>query len=243
MKHSSISPRSTPQRLPVDSKPPSWLPNLVPPSDILKTRNSESSQKYPLRQLRRSNSPEPGASSASIPLSSINCLNTLSIHPSPASSPQLMSPPITTSFRHLSSRRRGHLQSPPPNIQQPRTRATYKLIQEAEKAYEFTDDTQETTCEKLSSFRKRRLADKKYEFCDEAEDAENIVPFKHIRDQPKHIGCTVHQMNSPVVSPVFARRHRLDSDNSESEDFNGTQDSSDGMCMDSGEFEYFWSWI
>ncbi|XP_014296629.1 uncharacterized protein LOC103576039 isoform X2 [Microplitis demolitor] len=64
----------------------------------------------------------------------------------------------------------------------PGTHIYHKLKEEAEKAYEFIDDTQET-CEKLSSFRKRQLADKKYEFCEETEDTENIVPFKYIRNQ------------------------------------------------------------
>lgn len=103
-----------------------------------------------------------------------------------------MSPPIiTASFRHPSPRKRSNsnLHSPPP-----RSRATHKLTLEAEKAYEFTDDTQET-CEKLSSFRKRRLADKKYEFRVEAEDTENIIPFKHIRDQSEGRCCSLHRYN------------------------------------------------
>lgn len=101
---------------------------------------------------------------------------------------------------------------------QSRTRASYNFNLEAEKAYEFTDDTQET-CEKLSSFRKRRLADKKYEFCDEAEDAENIVPFKHVRDQSKFRECTIYQI-SPAASPLpNGKRQRIDSEHSESDEF------------------------
>lgn len=101
---------------------------------------------------------------------------------------------------------------------QSRSRSNHNFHLEAEKAYEFTDDTQET-CEKLSSFRKRRLADKKYEFCDEAEDAENIVPFKHVRDQSKHRECTIYHI-SPVASPLpNGKRQRVDSEQSESEDF------------------------
>ncbi|XP_015592015.2 uncharacterized protein LOC107266235 isoform X2 [Cephus cinctus] len=224
VKHPSCSPRSTPQRLPADLRPLTWSsPILTPPSDILRTRNSESSHRSIRSQ--RPISPQPGASNESnaISITSINSpLHTLSISPSPSCSPRLMSPPMTRSFRHLSPRKRSTLQSPPPSslTSQPRTRASHKLILEAEKAYEFTDESQET-CEKLSSFRKRRLADKKYEFCDEAEDAENIVPFKHIRDQSKPRGCSIHQI-SPVTSPVIpnGRRRRMDSDHSDSSELN-----------------------
>jgi len=59
--------------------------------------------------------------------------------------------------------------------------SAHNKIAEAEKAYEFTDEGLEPGCEKLSSFRRRRLADKKYEFCEEGEDAENIVPFRLTR--------------------------------------------------------------
>lgn len=149
-----------------------------------------------------------------------------------------MSPPVNTSFRHLTTpRRRNNLQS----NQQIRNRPS----QEAEKAYEFTDDSQEITCEKLSSFRKRRLADKKYEFCDETEDAENIVPFKHIRDQAKYHDCSLlHQIVSPTTSPVMSaiRRHnRHDSDHhSENEDCNSSQDSSMiGEAEPAGKINFF----
>lgn len=125
--------------------------------------------------------------------------------------------------RHC-TRKRNVVSSPSNVNSQPRTRSSHKLILEAEKAYEFTDDAQET-CEKLSSFRKRRLADKKYEFCDENEDAENIVPFKHIRDQSKHRECSIYQI-SPAASPLpNGRRQRMDSEHSESEDFMGSQES------------------
>ncbi|KAK6630495.1 hypothetical protein RUM43_014840 [Polyplax serrata] len=46
--------------------------------------------------------------------------------------------------------------------------------------YEFVDDTQHEV-EKLSQFRKKRLADKKYEFQDF--DSENIVPFSIVRQE------------------------------------------------------------
>ncbi|XP_051162727.1 uncharacterized protein LOC127282500 isoform X2 [Leptopilina boulardi] len=193
VKHPSCSPRSTPQRLPSNFKQ-SWISQIFnPPSDILRTRNSESSHKN--LRCQRPKSPQPGVShdASIVCITSINSpLHTLSINPSPSCSPRLMSPPVTKSFRHLSPRKKTNLQ---PSSTPPRTRASHKLILEAEKAYEFTDEAQET-CEKLSSFRKRRLADKKYEFCDEAEDAENIVPFKHIRGQTKNTDCSIGSPHS-----------------------------------------------
>lgn len=213
VKHPSCSPRSTPQRLPSNLKQ-SWISQIFnPPSDILRTRNSESSHKS--LRCQRPKSPQPGVSqdASIVCITSINSpLHTLSINPSPSCSPRLMSPPITKSFRHLSPRKKTSLQSQP-SPTPPRTRASHKLILEAEKAYEFTDEAQET-CEKLSSFRKRRLADKKYEFCDEAEDAENIVPFKHIRGQAKHPDCSV---GSPVMS-IMSRQHSELSETEEPQD-------------------------
>lgn len=236
VKHPPCSPRSTPQRLPLDPKPMTWpSPILTPPSDILKTRNSESSHRN--ARLQRVNSPQPGASHDALSITSINSpLHTLSIGTISSGSSRLMSPPVTRTFRNVNPRKHTSLNSPPPNLSnsQPRTRATHKLILEAEKAYEFTDEAQET-CEKLSSFRKRRLADKKYEFCDETEDAENIVPFKHVRDQFKHKGCAVYQV-SPAASPLpNGRRHRIDSDHSEGDELG--QDSAmfgDMQILDGG---------
>lgn len=239
VKHPSCSPRSTPQRLPADLKAmTSWsLSILTPPSDILRTRNSESSHRIVQRPVsQRPCSPQPGASqdnnSSSSSVASINSpLQSVSIGPSSSRSSRLMSPPITRSFRQPSPRKRSSLHSPPPIVgttQSRTTRATHKLILEAEKAYEFTDEAQEM-CEKLSSFRKRRLADKKYEFCDEAEDAENIVPFKHIRDQFKHRTCSIHQIpSSPAMSPALpnGKRHWVDSDQSEPDELNLAQDIS-----------------
>lgn len=51
---------------------------------------------------------------------------------------------------------------------------------DAGKAYDFNAQREdERICESLSSFRKRCLADKKYEFSEEdTEDSENIVPFR-----------------------------------------------------------------
>nr|CAD7407158.1 unnamed protein product [Timema cristinae] len=84
------------------------------------------------------------------------------------------------------------------------TRQRNKMAAEAEKAYEFTEDVLETSCEKLSSFRRRRLADKKYEFCEEeGEDAENIVPYRlHRRREspPRLCSPTRHYSPSPLIS-------------------------------------------
>lgn len=52
-----------------------------------------------------------------------------------------------------------------------------KTADKAAKAYEFSEDTDKY--EKISSFRKRRLADKKYEFSED--NAENIIPFTKLR--------------------------------------------------------------
>ncbi|XP_046592832.1 uncharacterized protein LOC107218731 isoform X1 [Neodiprion lecontei] len=229
VKHPSCSPMSPPQRLPSDHRHLTWSSAMLnPPSDILRTRNSDSSHKLPRTQ--RPSSPQPSVSqdSSSVSITSLNSpLHTLSISPTSSCSSRLMSSPTTRWFRHLSPRKRANLQSPPPILPPtpPRPRPTHKLTLEAEKAYEFTDEAHET-CEKLSSFRKRRLADKKYEFCDEAEDAENIVPFKHLRDQSKHRTCSIHQLTSPVTSPVLpnTRRRRIDSDHSDVSEFNSIQD-------------------
>ena len=96
VKHPPCSPRSTPQRLPPDLKPVTWSSTIhTPPSDILKTRNSESSHR---------DSPQPGASQGNtcINITSINSpLHTLSIGTTTSSSSRLMSPPVTRSFRYF----------------------------------------------------------------------------------------------------------------------------------------------
>ncbi|XP_030036836.2 uncharacterized protein LOC115452437 [Manduca sexta] len=79
----------------------------------------------------------------------------------------------------------------------------------AEKAYEFVEET-ETKCEKLSMFRKRRLADKKYEFSED--NNENIVPFRVLRSNRKYfIGSTsktsLRRPKSPPVESVVLRTH------------------------------------
>lgn len=57
-------------------------------------------------------------------------------------------------------------------------------------AYEFSEETE--NCEKIGTFRKKRLADKKYEFSDQ--NSENIVPFMNIR--PSSVGKYSHSFNS-----------------------------------------------
>lgn len=89
------------------------------------------------------------------------------------------------------------------------------------KLYEFSEDIEK--CEKISTFRKRRLADKKYEFIEDSFD--NILPFNRIRDRirnrmPKNhitqasnveIGSHLHRVSpvqgfrSPCGSPVGYR--------------------------------------
>ncbi|XP_058463130.1 uncharacterized protein LOC131437654 [Malaya genurostris] len=52
----------------------------------------------------------------------------------------------------------------------------------ASRAYEFSEDNER--CEKISTFRKRRLADKKYEFSEDSSHGDSvIVPFNRLRSQ------------------------------------------------------------
>lgn len=91
----------------------------------------------------------------------------------------------------------------------------HNKIAEAEKAYEFTDDGLEPGCEKLSSFRRRRLADKKYEFCEEGEDAENIVPFRLTRRRelsPRLRSPPLYLSPSPLMLSHRRRLHDTLSD-------------------------------
>ncbi|XP_028158343.1 uncharacterized protein LOC114351352 [Ostrinia furnacalis] len=70
----------------------------------------------------------------------------------------------------------------------------------AEKAYEFVEEA-DTKCEKLSMFRKRRLADKKYEFSED--NNENIVPYRVLRSNRKYfIGSTSKPQPRRPKSPV-----------------------------------------
>lgn len=84
---------------------------------------------------------------------------------------------------------------------------THRII--AEKAYEFVEET-ETKCEKLSMFRKRRLADKKYEFSED--NNENIVPFRVLRSNRKYFIGSVNKSQmrrakSPTGENVVLRAH------------------------------------
>ncbi|EAT42239.1 AAEL006208-PA, partial [Aedes aegypti] len=95
------------------------------------------------------------------------------------------------------------------------------------RAYEFSEDNER--CEKISIFRKRRLADKKYEFSEDSSHGDNvIVPFNRLRNQirtrsasqalicsPSHSGYEMtthlhraspnHGFRSPCGSPVGNR--------------------------------------
>lgn len=57
------------------------------------------------------------------------------------------------------------------------TNGINKNLDKAAKAYEFSEDNEK--CEKISTFRKRRLADKKYEFSED--NTENIIPYNKMR--------------------------------------------------------------
>ncbi|KAH1002996.1 hypothetical protein HUJ05_010948 [Dendroctonus ponderosae] len=65
----------------------------------------------------------------------------------------------------------------------------------AEKAYEFTEETEKY--EKISLFRKKRLADKKYEFSED--NTENIVPFHILRRERTFL--VRPQLKTPLRSP------------------------------------------
>lgn len=94
----------------------------------------------------------------------------------------------------------------------------------ASRAYEFSEETEKY--EKISSFRKRRLADKKYEFSED--NSENIIPFAKLRmrrqtrligsptmtsdagqspqaTQHTHRASPSHGFRSPCGSPVGNR--------------------------------------
>lgn len=63
--------------------------------------------------------------------------------------------------------------------------------------YEFSEETEK--CEKISIFRKRRLADKKYEFSED--NTENIIPFNRTRSRSIKFGTI------PPASPSRAAQH------------------------------------
>lgn len=76
-----------------------------------------------------------------------------------------------------------------------------KNLDKAAKAYEFSEDNEK--CEKISTFRKRRLADKKYEFCED--NTENIIPYTKMRSVFRN--PVLHQKfskQSPVHTGYFS---------------------------------------
>lgn len=79
--------------------------------------------------------------------------------------------------------------------------ANNKNLDKAAKAYEFSEDNEK--CEKISTFRKRRLADKKYEFCED--NTENIIPYTKMRSVIRN--PVLHQKlskQSPVHTGYFS---------------------------------------
>ncbi|XP_054747799.1 uncharacterized protein LOC129253450 [Anastrepha obliqua] len=75
------------------------------------------------------------------------------------------------------------LQTTIPTSSSPATSAT---MADRLNAYEFSEDNEK--CEKISTLRKRRLADKKYEFSED--NTENIVPFTKIRSANKNLAMS-----------------------------------------------------
>lgn len=76
-----------------------------------------------------------------------------------------------------------------------------KNLDKAAKAYEFSEDNEK--CEKISTFRKRRLADKKYEFSED--NTENIIPYNRMRSVIR--SPALHQKisrHSPAQSNVMS---------------------------------------
>lgn len=72
------------------------------------------------------------------------------------------------------------------------------------KLYEFSEENEK--CEKISTFRKRRLADKKYEFNEDSFDS--ILPFNRIRDRIRSRlpRSTINQ--SPGIESAGSHLHR-----------------------------------
>lgn len=73
-----------------------------------------------------------------------------------------------------------------------------KILDRAAIAYEFSEDNEK--CEKISIFRKRRLADKKYEFSED--NSENIIPFRKLRSSIKTV--SLHSKLYPKPSTTLA---------------------------------------
>ncbi|XP_053680898.1 uncharacterized protein LOC128731779 [Anopheles nili] len=87
-----------------------------------------------------------------------------------------------------------------------------ELDADAAKAYEFSEDNER--CEKISTFRKRRLADKKYEFSEEPTSEENIEPFNRLRNQIRNrvaapgYGSAHHHASFVDMIPTTHHLHR-----------------------------------
>lgn len=117
-------------------------------------------------------------------------------------------PPQTSSktprirmFLHKNDEKKG---TTPPSIASSSSTEKTKIdIKIAEKAYEFTEETEK--CEKLSLFRKKRLADKKYEFSED--NCENIVPFNLLRHERRFCskaGSASNKIRSPISTEIPA---------------------------------------
>lgn len=76
----------------------------------------------------------------------------------------------------------------------------------ASRAYEFSEETEKY--EKISSFRKRRLADKKYEFSED--NSENIIPFAKLRmrRQTRLVGSPTLSSDSGLSPQTTQHTHR-----------------------------------
>ncbi|XP_049805751.1 uncharacterized protein LOC126248624 [Schistocerca nitens] len=104
------------------------------------------------------------------------------------------------------------INSPSSVLNSPTLRLHSKVADEAEKAYEFKEETLESDSEKFSTYRRRRLADKKYEFCEECEDEENIVPFHLHRRRESDFRLRLSSSFLPSAAHlVNNRRHFCDS--------------------------------
>lgn len=89
-----------------------------------------------------------------------------------------------------------------------------ELLEAAAKTYEFSEENEK--CEKISIFRKRRLADKKYEF---NEERENIIPFYRTRNRTRNTSINQSRMSphpsfrSPVANRSIISPHGIRSPN------------------------------
>lgn len=103
------------------------------------------------------------------------------------------------------------------SIQGNNSNGSNKTLDKAAKAYEFSEDNEK--CEKISTFRKRRLADKKYEFSED--NTENIIPYNRmrtvirnstalhqkIRRSPAHTNATNYSSSPPSAFEISNSYH------------------------------------